>query len=312
MATSDFDNDPVAGKIQAAGPRPPLPAVDYDTFSQPIIATWEKKMAAQRSRRRFTLALAAALLLAASLFLLRAVLSPPIATVLAYAGPDPNRYAVSDMIKAETRLQTSRQPEERLTVALGGHIVRLDAGTELRLDSESRIELLQGAVYLETSPAPLAVIAGDRVIEHVGTRYEVRLQSGALGVRVRDGRVKVSKGEDSIEIEPGQEASSIDGSRFAIRDIRRSGESWAWLHHAAPPFESDGAALETVLTWLAAEAGWELEIDPELYADTSGKPAKVRGSIRSHGHRAALGEVLESAGLSYRFDGDRLIVEEPK
>ncbi|MEM7516366.1 MAG: FecR domain-containing protein, partial [Planctomycetota bacterium] len=291
---------------------PPLEAVDYDTFSTPIFATWEKKMASQRRRRRFSLALAAVLVIGASLFLLRPVLSPPIATVLAYAGPDSSRYGVNKTIMAGTLLETSGQPEERLAVALGDHIVRLDAGTELRLDDDRRIELRGGAIYLETAPSPLVVIAGDSAIEHIGTRYEVRLQSGELDVRVRAGRVKISNGGRSIEVEPGQGASNVDGGRFSIRDIRRTGESWTWLQQAAPPFESDGAALEAVLTWLAAEAGWELEIDPGLYQDATGEPAKVRGSIRSLSPEAALAQVLTSAGLSYRFDGDRLIVEEPE
>lgn len=305
--------DPVAERLRAAGPRPPLPPFDIEGLAAPALAAWQEKIARKRQRHRVYWALAAAVLVVVLAVFQRSVPPGPVATVLAYTGPAPERFDVGSGLDVGTVLRTDALHAEWLTVSFDGHVLRLDSGSELRLESASWIELLRGAVYVDTSKAPLTVHAAGIATEPLGTRFEVSLLGeGEVAVRVRDGQVRVRSDRHSVEVRRGQQALGSAAVGFSVSASPPWGDSWSWIRRAAPPFDSDGADLETVLAWLAGEAGWQLEIDPALYADTSGQPARMRGSIDRLGLDEALAAVLESAGLHYRFDGDRLIIEEPQ
>ncbi len=304
------ETDPVVEKIRAAGPRPPLLPFDIEELAAPARAVWQEKIASKRrrSRQRTYWALAAVLLVAVAAVLYRSASVPVFATVRAYSGPAPERFTVGSQVGFGTVLRT--ESAEWLAVWLGSHSLRLDAGSELRLDDESHIELLRGAIYLEASQAPLRVRAGGIDIEHIGTRFEVRLSGGGVVVRVRDGRVRFGGEQQWTEVARGQQALGAAAGSFSVSESPSTGNSWQWIRKAAPPFESHGASLESVVTWLAGEAGWEVAIEPALYLDASGQPTQVRGSIDRLSPEDALSRVLDGSDLRHHFDGDQVIIEE--
>lgn len=305
------ETDPVAEALRAAGPRPPLPDLDIERLAAPARAAWQVKIARKRrrSRQHKYLAFAAVLLLAVFAVLYRLAPPPVVATVDAYSGSAPEALTVGSAVDLGTVLRTDST--EWLALSLGSHGLRLDAGSELRLDHQAEIELLRGAVYLEASPAPLKVRAGGVDIEHIGTRFEVRLDGGGeVKVRVRDGRVRIGEDRQWTEVARGQQASGSAAGGFSVRDSPVTGDSWQWIRKVVPAFESHGATLESVVTWLAGEAGWEVVIEPELYLDPSGQPAQVSGSIDRLSLEDALSRVLDGSDLRHHFEGDRVIIEE--
>ncbi|MEM9599370.1 MAG: FecR family protein, partial [Acidobacteriota bacterium] len=274
--------DPIADALRDAGPRGPMPPLDLETLGGPARAAWRRRALARRARRRRWLVAAAlvmALGAASAVWMLRQ--GAPIGTVTARAQGD--RWggpAVGAELAPGTRLVTWSEPPEGLALELRtGHRLRLDAGSELVLDSARKLELLRGAVYVEAADAPLRLHAAGTVSEHVGTRYEVRIVDGSAAVRVREGRVRLEAEGQVVEVGHGEVGRAAADGTLEVAPSPAYGPSWGWIRRAAPPFASDGASLEAFLQWAAAEGGFTLEVDPELLLDPSGQPALVRGSI---------------------------------
>ncbi|MEO1084174.1 MAG: FecR domain-containing protein, partial [Acidobacteriota bacterium] len=191
---------------------------------------------------------------------------------------------------------------------LGGHRLRLRRGSELLLTAPDVVELVRGEVYVEAAPDPLRVEAAGVVVEHIGTRYAVRLRDGeGPDVRVREGRVRVEAGGAVATAGRGESIRrSVDGT-LVKGPSPTHGDAWCWVPGAAP-FDTDGVTLAAFLEWAAAEGGWRLEVDPALLTDADGGPADIAGSVAGLSLEAALDTVLESAGLRRELDGDRLRV----
>lgn len=302
--------DALGERIRAAGPRPPMPALDMERLSAEVGAVFEARTRGRRRRRMAWLSAS----IAASVVAALVVLGPwrsgaAIGEVVAHAGEEP--VATGTVLREGDRLETSSDPVEWLTVRLvTGHELRLDAGTRLRLVSPTGIDLHEGAVYVVAAQdADLVVDTGVWRCEHIGTRYEVRRREGdGVRIRVRDGRVRLRSGARVVEIQAGEEAVA-DREGASVGAIPAHGESWRWTLQAAPAFALDGATLASFLEWFAAESGRRVEVDPRLLRDRSGEPLVVHGSLEDPAPERALDSVLESAGLGSRVVDDRVVVE---
>jgi transmembrane sensor len=109
--------------------------------------------------------------------------------------------------------------------------VRLDDGTEVRLNTDStlrvrfahgqrRVELVQGQAYFEVAhdpSRPFVVLAGGARVRAVGTQFDVRRSEGEVRVVLTEGRVAVTeKRSGETTLTPGQ-AILLDGKRTAPR-----------------------------------------------------------------------------------------------
>ena len=293
---SQHDHDPVAEALRHAGPRPAMPDLDLETLGAPALAVWQRQT---RRRRRRRMALAATLVLALGGLWLWQPWSPP-AQVLARAGigalPE-----VGSSIPVGTLLSTGAR--QWLTVELRGHRLRLDQKTDLRLISPDELELLRGAVYVDAVSSTLRIVAGDTVSEHVGTRYSVHRVDDGVSVRVRHGQVRVTRGEQVVELVGGQGAHTAED--LVPVDVPVSGDTWAWTRHAAPAFESAGATLEEVFAWIEAETGWTVEVAQELLLEHDGSPVIFSGEVGHLDLEQALETTVEISGLVYTREGDR-------
>ncbi len=314
----DFEPEPmsdneIAEILREAGPRPPLPSLDQppldpESLGAPALAVWQRQTALRRARRRRYLAAAASVVLAlAALLLWRLWAGAPIGMVIAHSGAagtlEAEALTVGATFGSGEVLSTSSA--EWLTVELtNGHRLRLDAGTELTLMSAKLVRLVHGGVYVEATTAPLLVQAGDTLSEHLGTRYSVRHDPPAqVSVRVRHGRVRVRRGDESVQLGRAQ-AVTIGPSGLEVESSPVHGPTWDWTRHAAPPFQSDGALLTDFLQWIEAESGWRVEADPSLLLDPVGDPVQVHGIVEDLPLEQALSVMLESSGLQYRLDHD--------
>lgn len=123
---------------------------------------------------------------------------------------------------------SGEQPRERLTAqtaatyqtAIGEHrTVRLSDGTVMTLNTDSRVsvaysesarllELVRGEIHVEVVPdpvRPLSVIAGDRVVQAVGTAFTVELTVGhEVELVVTEGKVLVGVRAPRSHTDPAQ------------------------------------------------------------------------------------------------------------
>jgi|GEM_PF-665336 len=213
------------------------------------------------------------------------------------------------------------------SVSEDGPSLRLDAGSRARIVSASVIELREGALYVDTGPAPGDEAGTGGESEHrpaveirtpfgvatdIGTRFEVRLLGGdagpdALRVRVREGEVLVEQSGISESAGLGEELTLHADGTLDRSPIDTWGAEWEWVQQTAPPFDIEGRTLRELLGWVARETGWRIRYgDPELAqrADT----IVLHGSMGGVTPDQAPDVVLPGAGLSARTVDGTLVV----
>src|SRR5689334_9742981 len=192
-------------------------------------------------------------------------------------------------------------------VLSNGVELRFDSNTDMTLDTEQRMSLARGALYLDSShrtgpPETVAIVARGSVIRDVGTRYEVRLSDQELRVRVRDGRVEVSGAFGIREADGGGQLRMTPSGILSGR-ASTSGADWDWIVRAARPPQFEGRPLPEFLAWAEREGGRSIRFaDPAL--ERANAATIVYGAIEGLTVDEALDVVLSSCGLARRTDGD--------
>ena len=269
---SDQENDPIATLVRLAGRRP---GVDAERTARVRAAVADEWRATVRRKRWTRVAVAAAIAATiGGVMLMRPGTEPP--------APAPKPFV-------ETAGATT-------SVDWNGGTLRLDRETQLRIDTACTATLVRGAIYYANDTPGVTVTIhtpfGD--VRDVGTRFEIRLRDDALRVRVRDGAVIV---RDTT----ARAGTELVATRTSVtsRAVATSGEDWAWIENAAPPIVLEGKSLDEVLQRIAIEKGLTLQRsgpDPTLHGDV---PLSVS---------EALDAATAAAGVTYRIEGDRLIV----
>ena len=90
-----------------------------------------------------------------------------------------------------------------------------------------------------------------------------------------------------------------DRRSVTSRSIATSGAEWAWIENAAPPILLEGKSLDEVLQRIAIEKGLSLQ--------RSGPDQTLHGDVPLSVNEA-LDAATAAAGVTYRIEGDRLIV----
>ncbi len=304
-------------------------------------AHWQRKVQA-RSRRRQTYGLAAAavVVLALGLWLTAGrdsdVSSGPMtaeapaigdSTAPAHAGPvarlsalagtvhraadaadTPTTLDAGSQVDAGTVLETGAGSRAAFQLA-SGHELRLDVDTRLRLVSERTLTLERGALYVDSRGAPSTIEIRTPLgtARDVGTRFEVRLGSGELRVRVRDGVVEVDRAGETHQAGAGAELTLDATGTPARRAIPVYGPEWRWSLEVAPAFDLERRTLSEFLAWVTHETGWRLRLDPAVARGAAG--VTLNGSIDDLAPDEALEVVLPTTGLRHRVADGELIVE---
>lgn len=166
----------------------------------------------------------------------------------------------------------------------GGAMIRVDSGTEARLVSSSRIDLLAGAIYADTDPDGAAVATSDDasalevhtvvgIARDVGTRFMTRVtgesDAAALLVLVRAGAVIVERAGESKTAHGGEQILARRGGAIERGPAPTYGPDWAWVIDAAPPFEVAERSAAAILEWVARETGWEVRYEDAALAEAA-------------------------------------------
>ncbi|HKQ60778.1 MAG TPA: FecR family protein, partial [Candidatus Polarisedimenticolaceae bacterium] len=219
---------------------------------------------------------------------------------------------LGDRIAAGTELAT--EAGGRLALRLsGGHSVRLDEHTRLRLLSANLLALDRGAVYLD-SRGPQGTGAGGVEIRtplgsvrDQGTQFEVRLLEGALLLRVREGRVSLARPDSHVELEAGHQLHLDTAGRIERGVLPPDGAAWAWAGTIAPMMRLEGRTLREFTAWVARERGLELRFAGPAAAEAAER-IRLNGSIDGMTLEEALDSVLPTCRMSYRIEDAALVI----
>ncbi|HET8947041.1 MAG TPA: FecR family protein, partial [Candidatus Polarisedimenticolia bacterium] len=267
--------------------------------------------------RRFA-ALAAVLLAAVAIPLLRGWRPfPQPAATLARVEIGSPALPAGTMLSSGALLET--RDGDRLALRLAsGHSVRLDTGSRARLVSAGILELLEGAIYVDSGAPSPAGAAGRAVdirtpagtVQDIGTQFEVRLADAAVRVRVREGMVTLRRTAGPVEVQAGRELLIGPDGRASEAAIEDPGTAWAWTGEVAPMMAIDGRSLGEFLDWFGRERGLTIRYaDADLAASAPG--IRLSGSIEGMTLDEALASVLSISGLSHRLEGSTLSIERP-
>lgn len=312
--------DPLADLIRAAGHRPEPSAEVMARLRASAHAQWQASLVERRKRRFFAAAAGVAVLgLGALLFsLVRFETAPTIVARLTQPGDhqivraraddgvlDSELLGVGDELRtpAATGITLAQLPQ-------GTTSLRLAPATRLRWKSADRVELLAGAIYIDTShgapgsraadvaPNPLVVEIGSALIEHIGTRFMVTRGDANAEVRVRDGMVRVTLGNESRRLVRGETAivPSTGAGPIETERSAASGTAWQWADVLAPRVPIEGRDLLTVLKTLAYEGGFELRFAGPA-VETAAQTTTLHGPSLDLAPREALRALLTSSGL---------------
>jgi len=309
------ERDPIEALLKDSGRRPGVDSERTRRVRDAVWREWRDGVARRKGRRVLWAAgLAAAIVVAFALGTIG----------LREAGPSPagvrvDRVTGMDSLPPGTELLQGQRvatgPSERVALrAAGGHSVRLDLMTALRVVSGTSFVLERGAVYVDSGEhAPggpgIRIETPFGAIEDRGTRFLVQLATTGLSVRVREGEVSVDDRGRRIAIVAG-EAVRIDPSGEVERSIAPDDPAWDWVRDVAPAIAIEGRALGEFLDWAARERGVALRFESPSLAEKA-RGIELRGSIEGMTFDEAVDSVLATTGLRHRWERDALVVSAP-
>ncbi|HKZ73991.1 MAG TPA: FecR family protein [Steroidobacteraceae bacterium] len=321
---SASDIDLVAKLLRTAGRREEPPAEAYERTLAAATDAWERKVRARHQRRAAGWAAIAASVVAAvaaGLYVRDTGRDrgPIVARIDRVIGMAELRGA-RDAGRTATRGQASdlsegawlRTDDGRLSVVLaGGASLRMDAGTEISLESATRVRLVRGRVYLDNGTArgvqPIEVHTPAGTAWDAGTQFEVQYVDAAYRLRVREGRVHVRRGAEELESAAGEQVF-IDASGTVTRGrIARDDVEWRWVEPLSRPPDLDGQPVSELLAWVARETGRTVRFEPPDIEERARRTI-LHGDIQSLTPLEALAAMLETTDLAHALLQDGTIV----
>lgn len=322
---STHDEQKIGTLIQRGGPRPQPGAAAREAVRSAVHAEWQAVVAERASRRRRTVTWA----MAAGLAVAGVAVWMAAPTMRAAAGPVATIARLSGDVATGTNgawqpvaAGTAIRSGSELRTSAGGRVaLQFGAGLSVRLDENSlvavvapdRIELKQGAVYVDAGDhaersAPLFVETAAGTVRHLGTQYEARLVDRGLQLRVREGRVALAADSRTHEGGAGEQLIiTREGAEQRSR-IARAGSHWAWVSEVAPVYDIEERTLAEFLRWASRETGREV-VYSSPRTEVEAQAVVLRGSIAGLTPERALDAVLSTTQLSFSETTESLLID---
>ncbi len=312
--------------LRAAGPRVPPPAEAMEEVRAAVQAEWRDVVDSRRRTRRFVSLAAAAGLAAAALTTVWITATGPesgagglVASVANETGAVEWRASgeaawhtldAAHPVSLHEELRTAASSRVALDVE-GGAALRLDEHTSIAFTAPGRITLRRGAVYVDSRDVgdSLVIDTPFGEVTHLGTRYQARLEAGALRVAVRDGTVKVDAHAGEELVGAGELLTLPERGIPTRRPLAAHAPEWDWAVSIAPAPGIEGMSLAAFLDWAGHETGRRVEfVSPE--AERSARQVILHGSIEGLAPGAALTAILSTTTLRHELaDGGILLSE---
>jgi hypothetical protein len=140
--------------------------------------------------------------------------------------------------------------------------------------------------------------------------------TGSLRVRVREGTVLLtpdtSTGSDSgvtYTARVGEELRLTSEGRMLRGTSPIHGNHWDWVIQAAPLPDVEGESLQSFLSWLGREGGWNVRFADDRVAGLATETV-LHGDLSGMTATEAASRVLRSSGLAFSVKGDELVIAE--
>ncbi len=320
----DDEMDTVAQLIRTAGRRADPPAQAYEQTLAAATAAWRGKIRA-RGRRRMLGAAAASLVLASGVALLVTNLPQEpaasvghtdriVGTVEVRPGVGRDWTTLGDELQSlpvGIHLRTRAGSRAGIVLASGVSL-RLAAATEIMLESSSRLRVLMGRVYLDTGAAGLdagrvQVVTEAGTVSDIGTQFEVLYRDHEYRLRVREGRVLLSRDAGEVNGQAGDQLTIDADGALARTRIAQDDAEWDWVESVAPAPDIDEQPVTVLLTWVARETGRAIRFEkPEVERKAS--TTILHGNIRHLAPLEALSVMLATTDLEYALPDDGTIL----
>lgn len=201
---------------------------------------------------------------------------------------------------------------------LNGISLRVAAGSELHWLASDRVQLAQGAVYVDShgadshaNTAPLIIQTTRGEVTHLGTRYLVNADQHSLRVAVREGRVAIHSNDAQFTVDTLQQVQLDAGAAPVRSDLRADDAVWQWADAMAQPFALENRSVAEFLQWVANETGCEL-----TYASPAIKAAANRtvlhGQPSNQAPLQAMQVVLATTDFHATLQGRQLVITQAR
>lgn len=313
--------------LKAAGPRD-RPSEEIERrIREHVRIEWRSIITEERARRRrrTSLALAAGLAIAA----LGAWLAGPmvagtgetVATIAIASGEIRAKTSwlgrwrpveSGEIIGAGAILKTGPGGRAAMTLP-GGLSARLDSDTQVTLASAGRLQISNGALYVDSGrsaahAAAFEVETPAGSLHHLGTQYEVRLLGSEVRVRVREGRVEwTDDGSTTASGSAGDQLTIGPGGAVQRGATPLFGESWDWVAAATPGIDIEGHSLAEFLDWAGREMGCDV-VFASAGIENEAAGIVVHGSISGLTPAQALDAVLATTRLQAYVDDGHIVI----
>jgi ferric-dicitrate binding protein FerR (iron transport regulator) len=321
--TADIDerSDAVAQLIRVAGRRDEPPAEAYEQTLAAAMTAWDEV----QSRRRFRLlaTLAASVLGAVGVAFLITNLVAPTSRSVGHAdriigSVEMRRDSSHEWATLRTEFEDFPPGTQLRTLAgsragillAGGVSLRLAEATEIELESDSRLLMIAGKVYVDTGAAPrtqsIEVVTDAGTAADIGTQFEVLYREQEYRLRVREGRVLLRRDAGQVDGQAGDQLTIRSGVLERTL-IRQDDPDWDWVESVAPAPDIDKQPVTVLLTWVARETGRSVRFDTP---DVERKAATtiLHGHIRHLAPLEALSVMLATTDFEYVLSDESTIL----
>lgn len=211
-------------------------------------------------------------------------------------------------VNSGAAIRTDAQSRAALTLAQGQSL-RLDMDTLVIFESDGRLRLERGTVYLDSGKggAGVEMVTPFGTLRDVGTQFEVSLISSGLRLRVREGQVALTHRDVRVAAARGESVSVARDGTVTRGSVPIAGPEWEWASAAAPPFQLEEASLTAFLDWVSREEGWDWHF-ADAATKQRGSTVVLHGSIDKLTPAEALDAVLPTCGMAWRLESGSLII----
>jgi len=339
--SKDFDRDDetMARLLRLAGPRSPI-AKDvesrvYDRVQdewracseQPdgarvytqVHRRWEKSKPRTRTQRwAMPLAVAAAAIMAIAIVLQPAPPVPaniPVGTIARVVSDDGGGKlpALGHLIYPGESLSTG--PGQGMSLLLSNaESLRIDEQTKLVVHSKDEFRLIHGRVYADTGDFMyrdhgLVIETSMGSVTDVGTQFSVGALDDSIVVAVREGRVDVDRGSESLVAVAGERMHIHRNDGATVDTLAANDAYWGWTTSLAPVFDIENKSLLDFLRWAARETGRELVFETNELR-MSAMRTDLHGSVSDFDPIEAVESVLATTKYKYRIEADKIVIEQ--
>jgi len=315
--------DALGSLIQAAGHREAPPDWAYERALAAMTQTWRARVRARRIRMATAFAASIAAIGVGVGAVVHSLGSRP-AMVASIAQVERVIGAVQVQrpdVSAWTSLKESAGALPRGTVLrtdsasaaalqIDGVSVRIAARTELVLDSETRLSLTRGTVYVDSDGAvahSMLIVAGPVTVTDVGTQFEVRYRGADYRVRVREGEVLLQRGALRRRGTAGEQLTLDENGVVRSTGIAPNHGDWRWVQTLASAPDIDDQPLTVLLAWVARESGVQVRYATPAI-ERKATATILHGSIQRLEPLQALEVMLATTDLRHEVLSDGTIL----